>query len=46
MTFNKLFTDFLDEMGLFVTDWDLLDDALIEAGFLEGLETVIEQTKQ
>jgi hypothetical protein len=41
MTFQELFDNFLEGMGLFVTDWDLLDDGLIEAGFLDGLETEV-----
>lgn len=41
MTFIELFDNFLDGMGVIVTDEDLLDDALVEAGFYDGLDTEI-----
>ena len=41
MILYELFDNFLDGMGLIVTDENLLDDALIEAGFIDGLDTEI-----
>jgi hypothetical protein len=41
MTFIELFENFLDGMGVIITDEDLLDDALVEAGFYDGLDTEI-----
>jgi hypothetical protein len=41
MTFQELFDNFLDENGLYVIDWDLVEDGLMEAGFSDGLETEV-----